>query len=147
VEGFQVTRKTSGDDESEDEESRLRVYGDSSRERAMSSTPGSIFRTTLDLTHPLAYGFESDAYFSLKTDASAFDYLSSGWNVGTVQEDAHMSGFAGQLAKENLEGSLTFGVQSMGSGDVIYMVDNPLFRGFWENGKLLVANALFFVGQ
>jgi len=30
---------------------------------------------------------------------------------------------------------------------VIYMVDNPLFRGFWETGKLLMVNALFFVGQ
>jgi hypothetical protein len=58
-----------------------------------------------------------------------------------------MSGFAGQLAKQNLEGSLSFGVQSVGSGEVIYMVDNPLFRGFWEDGKLLFANALFFVGQ
>jgi hypothetical protein len=27
------------------------------------------------------------------------------------------------------------------------MVDNPMFRNFWENGKLLVANAVFFVGQ
>jgi len=25
------------------------------------------------------------------------------------------------------------------------MVDNPLFRGFWENGKLFFANALFMV--
>jgi len=112
----------------------------------MNTTPGSIFRTTLDQSHPLAFGFESD-YYSLKTDASAFEYLSSGWNVGTIRDDAHMSGFAGQNAKQNLEGSLNFGVQSLGSGDVIYMVDNPLFRGFWENGKLLMVNALFFVGQ
>jgi hypothetical protein len=40
MDGFQISRKTSSDDESEDENSRLRVYGDSSRERAMSSTPG-----------------------------------------------------------------------------------------------------------
>jgi len=25
------------------------------------------------------------------------------------------------------------------------MIDNPLFRGFWENGKLFFANALFMV--
>lgn len=147
IEGFQISRKSLPDSEEDDDTSKLRTYDESSRIRAMSSTPGSIFRTTLDHTHPLAYGYETD-YYSLKTDASAFEYLSSGWNVGTVRSfDAHMSGFAGQLAKQNLEGSLSFGVQSVGSGEVVYMVDNPLFRGFWENGKLLMVNALFFVGQ
>lgn len=147
IDGFQISRKSLPDSEEDDDTSKLRTYDESSRIRATSSTPGSIFRTTLDHTHPLAYGYETD-YYSLKTDAAAFEYLNSGWNVGTVRSsDAHMSGFAGQLAKQNLEGSLSFGVQSVGSGDVIYMVDNPLFRGFWENGKLLMANALFFVGQ
>jgi hypothetical protein len=146
MDAFQISRKSLSDEESDDDESKLRTYDQSSRMRAMSSTPGSIFRTTLDHTHPLAYGYGSD-YYSLKTDATAFEYLDSGWNVGTIQTDAHMSGFAGQLAKQNLEGSLTYGVQSVGSGDVVYMVDNPLFRGFWEDGKLLMVNALFFVGQ
>lgn len=147
MDAFQISRKSLADSEEDDDTSKLRAYDESSRIRAMSSTPGSIFKTTLDHTHPLAYGYETD-YYSLKTGATAFEYLNSGWNVGTVRSsDAHMSGFAGQLAKQNLEGSLSFGVQSVGSGDVVYMVDNPLFRGFWENGKLLMVNALFFVGQ
>ena len=33
------------------------------------------------------------------------------------------------------------------STDIAYMVDDPLFRGFWENGKFLFSNAVFFVGQ
>ena len=146
LDAFQITRKTTPDEEDDTAESDLRIYDDRSRMYAMSSTPGSIFRTTLDSSHPLAFGYDTD-YFSLKTDASAFEYLKSGWNVGTVRSGAHMSGFAGHVAKQNLEGSLTFGVQSAGSGDVVYMVDNPLFRGFWENGKLLMVNALFLVGQ
>ena len=28
-------------------------------------------------------------------------------------------------------------------GTVIYMVDNPLFRSFWQEGKLFMANAVF----
>jgi hypothetical protein len=35
----------------------------------------------------------------------------------------------------------------MGSGSVIYMADDPLFRLFWENGKLLFSNAVFLVGR
>jgi len=26
-------------------------------------------------------------------------------------------------------------------------VDNPIFRGFWESGKLVLSNAIFLVGQ
>ena len=56
-----------------------------------------------------------------------------------------MAGFAGSEAVKNLPGSLVFGVENHGSGAVVYLVDNPLFRGFWENGKLFFANALFMV--
>jgi len=34
----------------------------------------------------------------------------------------------------------------MGRGRVIYMIDDPLFRGFWYNGRLLLSNAVFFGG-
>jgi hypothetical protein len=146
IEGFPISIKTEAETDDEAAETDLRTYDQRSREYAMNTTPGSIFRTTLDQSHPLAFGYDAN-YYSLKTDASAFEYLSSGWNVGTIQENARMSGFVGHKAEQNLEGSLSFGVQSVGSGDVVYMVDNPLFRGFWENGKLLMVNALFFVGQ
>lgn len=146
IDAFRVQRKTTAQDLDTEPESSLRTYEDRSRVATMNRTPGSIFRTTLDHTHPLAFGYGSD-YYSLKVNASAYDYLDNGWNVGTVRDDAHISGFAGVHAKQNLEHSLTFGVQSVGSGQVVYMVDNPLFRGFWENGKLLFVNALFFVAQ
>ena len=49
--------------------------------------------------------------------------------------------------KERLKDGLLFGVQDIGQGTVVYMADNPMFRSFWENGKLLFANAVFLVGQ
>jgi hypothetical protein len=30
---------------------------------------------------------------------------------------------------------------------VVYLGDNPLFRAFWQSGKLLFSNAVFLVGQ
>jgi len=27
------------------------------------------------------------------------------------------------------------------------LADDPVFRAFWENGKLLLGNAIFLVGQ
>ena len=56
-----------------------------------------------------------------------------------------ISGFIGHLAKENQKKSLLFGYENFGYGKVIYFVDNPLFRGFWYNGKQIFSNALFFL--
>jgi len=145
--GFQLQRKMAeSSDEEPDIEKQLQPYEGRDRRSATNRTPGSVFKVNVDNTHPLGFGY-SDEYFSLKTDASAFSYLNSGWNVGSVQENAHRSGFVGMDAKENLEHTLSFGVQRHGGGQVVYFIDNPLFRGFWENGKLLVANAVFFVSS
>jgi hypothetical protein len=40
-----------------------------------------------------------------------------------------------------------FGVEDKGQGQVVYLVDNPLFRAFWENGKMVFANAVFMLGN
>jgi hypothetical protein len=48
--------------------------------------------------------------------------------------------------KKRVEESVSFAVQSNGSGQAIFMVDNPLFRGFWDKGLLLFANAVFLNG-
>jgi len=29
----------------------------------------------------------------------------------------------------------------------VYMADDPIFRNFWEAGKLILANAVFFNGK
>lgn len=147
-EGFALKEKTKEEISSdENPESKLKVYGEQQRESIRETNPGSIYRISLDKTHPLAFGYE-EIYHSLKLDSDAYHYLDDGWNVGTVkQENDHLSGFIGHQAKSNFEQTLTFGVQPMGSGAVVYLIDNPLFRGFWENGKLLFTNAVFMVGQ
>ena len=93
----------------------------------------------------MAYGY-SDTYFTLKLGNSSYDYLDGGNAVYLAKNDnIPVSGFAGSDAQKKIAETLIFGTESMGSGQVIYMVDNPLFRGFWENGKLFFANALFMV--
>ncbi|MBO6585124.1 MAG: zinc carboxypeptidase [Gracilimonas sp.] len=144
--GFSLKRKERDNEESEDPEDKLQKYGEASRERAQYFNPGSIFQISMDTSHPLAFGYDED-YMSLKLGSSAFDYLANGWNVGAAKPGAHRSGFVGNKAKESLEHTLAFGVQDMGAGHVVYMIDNPLFRGFWHNGKLLFGNAVFFVGN
>ncbi len=123
----------------------LEVFDETQRESIKNNITGAIFRTKVDNTHPLAYGYK-DTYFTLKNGSDAYEYLSKGSVVYLEDgQNIPVAGFAGSEAQKKIANTLIFGVESHGSGQVIYMVDDPLFRGFWENGKLLFANALFMV--
>jgi hypothetical protein len=121
---------------------RLRVFGDRERESMTTGLAGAIYRVSLDNTHPLAFGY-GKTYYSLKRSTSAYEYLKNGWNVGHVPAGGFTSGFAGYRVKTHLEETLNMGVIPRGNGAVILFNDNPLFRGFWYNGKLLFSNAVF----
>jgi len=126
---------------------RLRHYKDRQRSELSQNAYGSIIKIKMDKSHPLAFGY-GDEYFSLKLRNNRYAYLHNGWNVGTVADSTSIvSGFVGYKAQENFRESMVFGVEDIGRGSIIYMADNPLFRGFWYNGKLLFANAIFIVGN
>lgn len=124
----------------------LKTYENRERESVEANIPGAIYKVDLDNTHPLGFGFPR-YYHTLKLDDRVYQYLSSGWNVGVLKKDNYVTGFVGAQAKKKLVDGLLFGVQEMGNGSVVYLADDPLFRGFWENGKLLFSNAVFMVGH
>ena len=124
----------------------LTAYGDRERENANNLITGAIFKSKIDATHPMAFGYGDD-YFTLKIGSSTYDILDRGYNVGYITDTNVFSGFAGQNTLKNLEKTLVFGEERMGNGSFIYMVDNPLFRSFWENGKLFLVNSIFFVNN
>ncbi|HWZ17060.1 MAG TPA: M14 metallopeptidase family protein [Mucilaginibacter sp.] len=125
----------------------VHTYEEREKEAITSSVPGAIYKLKLDNTHPLGFGMPP-YYYSLKLSSDIYELLGDdGWNVGTVKKDGYVSGFVGHKSKEKIKDGLLLGVQSLGKGTVVYMVDDPLFRSFWENGKLLFSNAVFMVGQ
>ncbi len=133
-------------DKERDEMARLVAFEDQERDLIKGFAPGAIYKVKMDKSHPLAFGYD-DTYYTLKTGSRKVAYL-DGNNVGiVVDKDDLLSGFAGQYAKEDMAESLVFGVENKGSGQIVHIVDNPLFRSFWQNGKLLMVNAMFFVGQ
>ncbi|MDD3721633.1 MAG: M14 family metallopeptidase [Lutibacter sp.] len=118
-------------------------YNQWEREALKNTITGSIFKSTVDNTHPLAFGYPN-SYYSLKLSDDAYNLLPEGVNVAYFPENTkNYSGFAGSDALKNIPNSLLFGVEYKGKGKIIYMVDNPLFRSFWQNGKLFFANAVF----
>lgn len=136
------------EDKTEDKSdyANVKKYGDREKEWLTNSIPGAIYKLELDNTHPLAFGYP-DYYFTLKQDGTVFEFLKDGWNVGLMKKEAYITGFAGNKLKAKLKDGVVIGAQDMGSGSIIYFTEDPLFRNFWENGKLLFSNAVFLVGQ
>lgn len=124
----------------------IKTYADRERASLTSSIPGAIYKVELDNTHPLAFGYPN-YYYTLKLDANTYSFLENGWNVGIIKKSNFVTGFVGTNTKKKLQDGTLMGVEDMGRGSVVYLADDPLFRSFWENGKLLFSNAVFMVGQ
>jgi hypothetical protein len=123
---------------------RTARYADRSRLSISDFNPGAVVRAKMDTSHPLAFGLKPN-YFSLKTSGLRYDLLKDAWNVGYLEENYQSHGFIGANVKKLLRNSAMFAVQDKGRGQVVYLIDNPLFRSFWEEGKLLMSNAVFLV--
>ena len=135
--------KTKKDSLSDNKKPNLIPFKQQERNYLNKIITGSIFKSTIDTTHPLAFGYDT-FYYSLKLSGTSYKLFNEGINVGYFPENAtNVSGFAGNEALKNVSNSLLFGIENKGKGQLIYMVDNPLFRSFWENGKLFFANAVF----
>ena len=142
---FKLKRKeTAKSSTGSDLKSRVKKYGDQESSYITNSTPGAIFGLTIDETHPLAYGID-DSYFSIKTNTTSYEVSDDLWNVGYIDEAPLSMGFVGVKAKKKINASVVLATQSLGQGQVVYFIDNPLYRSFWDSGKFLMSNALFMV--
>jgi hypothetical protein len=140
-------KKADDSSDKKDPYAALNVYEERERDFLTGNIPGSIFKVELDNTHPLAFGYP-DFYYTLKQDNAMYEFIKDGgWNVGVLKKETQVSGFVGSALKDQIKDGLVFGVQDMGSGKIVYLADNLLFRSFWENGKLMFCNAVFLVGQ
>jgi hypothetical protein len=106
---------------------------------------GAIFKVQLDVTHPLSFGVKD--YYTLRDGNNLFQFLEKGVNAGVLNKDSWRAGFVGAGVKAKQPNSLVIGMENVGRGSVIYFVDNPVFRGFWHNGKIMLANAIFLAGN
>lgn len=139
-------KKTDETDKKDSTYAALRRYEDRDREPVANITAGSIYKVEMDNTHPLAFGYPN-YYYTLKQDDNIYEFMKDGWNVGIIRKDEPVAGFVGYRLKPRLKDGLLFGVQNVGGGTITYFADDLLFRNFWENGKLMFCNAVFFVGQ
>lgn len=152
-EGFDLEKNDNEDEEKDSvsdgkqskEQDNLIPYAKREMDSTKDMITGSIYKVTLDNTHPLAFGY-GDTYYSLKLGSSSYSFLKDGYNVGYIKgEFESVAGFSGETAAATLKNSIVFAQAEKGKGSVIYLLDDVLFRSFWQNGKLFLANAVFLV--
>jgi hypothetical protein len=81
-------------------------------------------------------------------DDKAYEFLGEGgWNVGVIKQDAPLAGFVGSELRPQIKDVLSVGQLAMGRGSVTLFTDDILFRSFWQAGKLMLCNAVFFTAD
>jgi hypothetical protein len=119
-------------------------YGNQERDQISDAIIGAIYPCKFDNSNPMAFGYNH--YYTLRQGASVYEM--EGKPVFELEKNATaVNGFVGaRVQKQQSEADIAGTVQ-YGRGTIVYLIDNPLFRGFWESGKLMVVNSIYFVNQ
>jgi hypothetical protein len=106
---------------------------------------GSILRAEVDLTHPLAYGYNQPYVDLFKANNIIPERSKNAYSNPFVYGDKPLQ--SGYIVKENQEAlkqTAAVLVSAIGNGRVISIADNPNFRAVWLGGTKLFMNAIFF---
>ena len=124
-------------------------FDSSSDERALKLISGAIFKTRIDPTNPLMFGFSKKPLAVFRNHASFLEPSSNPY-ANPMIYDAENPLMAGYCSDENVErfkGSASVVVRPQGKGRFILMAENPNFRGFWKATSRVFLNAVFFGDQ
>ncbi|WP_407646782.1 M14 metallopeptidase family protein [Fluctibacter halophilus] len=138
-----VTYKSNSDVQKAFETDGLR-YADKEALASRQRVAGAAFEVTLDLSHPLAFGYTRET-LPVFRNRSDIMQLPQGPFLTVAQYTASplMAGYASAEMEEQIAGSAALVATRRGQGLVIGFSDNPVFRGYWRGTQRLFANALF----
>jgi hypothetical protein len=126
------------------DQAKERNYASRSVDRAIQTVPGTIFRTAIDITHPLCYGYSQPYLPVFKTDASAVKVTGSSYNTPVkYTADPLLSGYCSKENLQRIAGSAAVTVHQ-GPVRVISIYDDTNFRAIWYGTSKLFMNAVFF---
>lgn len=106
---------------------------------------GAIFGADVDLSHPLAYGYNQKTVSLFKANKVFMEKSKNPYATPFYYGSNPLQ--SGWISKENgdaVKNSAAVVVNTVGSGRVINIADNPNFRAFWLGGSKLFMNAIFF---
>lgn len=120
-------------------------YAQATEEAAFRLVRGAIFGASLDVTHPVGYGFTDEFLPIFRRTNKFIEPSSNAYSTPVLYEKEPL--LSGYVNKENLSliaGSASIVVDQQGSGAVVLSLDNPNFRAFWWGTQRLMSNVFFF---
>ena len=106
---------------------------------------GAIFETTLDRSHPIAFGYKNKKLPMFRNTTTFMEADKNSFN-NPIQYTANplLSGYISKPNLDDLKSTVPFKKGGLGRGNVIYFTDNTNFRAFWYGTNKLLMNAIFF---
>ena len=112
-------------------------------------TAGTIFQGNLDLTHPLAYGYNKEKLPVFIDENLFFETPKNPYSYPFSLDSSKplLSGYVHRDNLELLKGTPGIIVSRYGTGRIISFSFNTNFRAFWYGTNKLLLNAIFFGDQ
>ena len=106
---------------------------------------GAIFQTTLDRSHPIAFGYKNKSLPVFRNTTLFVEADKNSYN-NPIKYTASplLSGYISLPNLELLKNTVPFKKAKLGRGNVLYFTDNTNFRAFWYGTNKLLMNAIFF---
>ena len=124
-----------------------RPYADARDEAAFELVRGAIFATSLDITHPIGYGYSSEFLPIFRRSSKFIEPSLNAYSTPVLYEETPLlSGYVSNDNLETLSGSASLVVAEQGKGAIVLSLDDPNFRAFWWGTQRLMVNAIFFGG-
>lgn len=131
--------------ESPEDSVKQRRYADLSNTRGAQYIGGSIFHAELDLTHPIAYGYNREEITVFRNSTDFMELADNPYATPLrYTSEPLASGYISEENNELIGGTASIIVGRYGGGRVISFADNPAFRAFWFGTNKLLMNAVFF---
>ncbi|MFN3590074.1 MAG: M14 metallopeptidase family protein [Spirosomataceae bacterium] len=109
------------------------------------STAGTIFETTIDPSHPIAYGYKQDKLRIFKINNLVFEDTKDAYNTPLMfTQKPLVAGYVHPKNEARIKNSPAVVADRVGAGKVVAFTDNPNFRAFWYGTNKLFINSLFF---
>jgi hypothetical protein len=120
-------------------------YADFENATGAKQTFGAIFKSTLDTSHPIGYGYVSKEIFTFRNDNFFLEPSTNPYaNPLVYTKDPLASGYLHPSNLPGVQESAVIRVASQGRGRIVGFADNPNFRAFWFGTNKLFMNSIFF---
>ncbi|MEM7475437.1 MAG: hypothetical protein AAF483_10635 [Planctomycetota bacterium] len=122
-------------------QSEVRPFGNARQDRALESIAGAFLSAKMDATHPLAYGFPDDRVPLFRDHSMRFAKPSNSYGLVASYQSV-IAGYVSKRNRQRLQSSAAVWAENVGSGRIICLADNPVFRGYVRSSERFLTNAI-----